>query len=659
MPIWKGVYYYNSEALPYFIKHLPFKYLKVFKQYINHEYPLDEIESNTCYIYCGKAKPRKAWEIVINTELENIPPVFFDRAWNESTMDHEKAIYLYLATPTFKKHIGFLYKAKNTLILTDFTHNIHCAKLALQIFPEILKKTGLIKPTAYIVFTQKAKGLQAIHSYSPETIITNPYMNEKINIKSDQLFIRACPRQPRHGVMESIIIPNTPLCIKTAIASMFKQAIAHNEPPEVIVQPYINAKANAVIAPGAFIIAPGNDGVTAGKGKQVIIPLPDQFNLYEEIKEKTKLDEFEIEAVATETAAYLVQVRKASNHIKPSPKPKEALPGFTHGRIVNLENTKPIVIEELENIAQLEKIDPKENIVCFHINGNILSHAAAHCRQTGIPYVVLTNSKIPTKGYLWEVTKGWVKITETPPDKTAKYDIDWNWLFFLTGLDMILQGKLSIAAIKHIWNNITIFHYYLTGTATSEWNAYLAGTFAGALIKTTLAICIGEARHAEAKCYNSDGKRLAKALLKATIGKEQAKDRTPIYTTIFKQEYDLETIRNIGKILQVLFQYSWSESYGGPKWEKIANTIVDLPDLLNTRAKTLAHLNAMLNLCHNNNWAYDKLIDKNLLNQPYNVQDGEIDFALIEGIMLGYLYGIKPYTKGEKLPKKIIVKEGE
>ena len=124
--------------------------------------------------------------------------------------------------------------------------------------------------------TQKARGVELVNSMQyilppwvrPEAFqAVLPYsFPDHYNFP---IFARPCPETPRHGFVESRECKTI-----EDLLNVYMETKAADKNGEVLVMRRLNGRASAVATEAGVTWGTGNDGVTAGKGKQLVIPCP-------------------------------------------------------------------------------------------------------------------------------------------------------------------------------------------------------------------------------------------------------------------------------------------------------------------------------------------------------------------------------------------------
>ena len=263
------------------------------------------------------------------------------------------------------------------------------------------------------------------------------WCESSISVDTD-IFVRTCPLNPRHGVLESTRCVNHKNAIVKTIQHLQAVMLEHDPEGCLIVQPYQPAIASCVLAPNMYVVfGEGHDGVTAGTnysdaGTSLMFPLSEKHRVFEQALVKMSTgsghiydtNKHEIEMVFNDVEHHnrqwddeyinsvksiLTQIRGCDEHIQIGTPPEGV---SINGSIPDgdVVVTETVVMTGLEQVQWLEENITKElcpdGFVVVEPNGSLLSHINAHCRTHGIPYVITDEVCV---GDTWtEVASGWV-----------------------------------------------------------------------------------------------------------------------------------------------------------------------------------------------------------------------------------------------------------
>ena len=478
------------------------------------------------------------------------------------------------------------------------------------------------------------------------------WCESSISVDTD-IFVRTCPLNPRHGVLESTRCVNHKNAIVKTIQHLQAVMLEHDPEGCLIVQPYQPAVASCVLAPNMYVtFGEGHDGVTAGtnysdKGTSLTFPLSEKERVFEyALKRMTDHTEHEydinlheIEMVFNDgesnrqwdddylnsVKAILTQIRGCDEHIQIGTPPEGV---SINGSIPSgdVVVTETVVMTGLEQVQWLEENITKElcpdGFVVVEPNGSLLSHINAHCRTHGIPYVITDEVCV---GDTWtEVASGWV-IQNNDGDFVANPYNPWEYVSAFR--DGVTYGNAH-------WNRkqsalSTFFHQWMGQPCNDpELSAFLGGVFCAWIVKATIGACVGEMRHARSQKKNY---RVTIPLaINSFMGVEPMSDwdmnsgigipqnRRPYHRWMRDVIVDWEQASYLLTYMHDEYKTGWSSAYGGPKWgdgaEKGARVATLIHALMQASADELEDVgkelveavNALENAQHNNGGLLNK-----------------------------------------------------
>lgn len=245
------------------------------------------------------------------------------------------------------------------------------------------------RPSAQIELrTQKSRGVSAgaaLSNYGaiPRWLSIAPILSvmpqcfDDLEAMKYPIFARPCPRRPRHGFIESRIVNNHEELLKVVAETMAEDRLG-----EVMCMPPLTGKASAVATDSGVVWGVGNAGVTAGKGKQVTIPIPRSPNQqsmteyltrhHSPFRKEIKGSTF-IEVVEHDGEPTIVQMRDG---------PADVAVGGNYIPHANYKVTNVIVPnwEEIENLIKWEARvagAPAGTVIVLK-NASLTSHCAVH-----------------------------------------------------------------------------------------------------------------------------------------------------------------------------------------------------------------------------------------------------------------------------------------
>lgn len=473
-------------------------------------------------------------------------------------------------------------------------------------------------------------------------------------------FLRTCPLTPRHGVLESVRVDTN-----EELHAEFTRLrdIMLKEDPEgcLMLMPFIAADNSAVVAlshdefTGYAVFGPGHDGVTAGHGLQIGLPLRKEghsdnvsmkaLNYSPESHELEFVFGFHGECLSKrgliDTSAsdnmFLTQIRGAPEHTEVFPPPEgvDTIGMVAQGEVVVSDS---IVMSGLEEVAWLEENITKEKcpdgFVVVEPNGSRLSHIYAHCRGVGVPYII---TESVNNGDRWvEASPGWVVLDndgtfDPQPYSPASFKDD-----FIRGLE---AGNLYWGQ-QHGWFS-TFFHQWVSlPYSKPQDTAFLAGVFCAWLSKSIMALGLGEMRHARTLKQNANAPLFA--AMHACVGDDVWQkidvnflgvDRKHYYAAIGHLAPDYMDMGRMMTYLATHFKSGWKSAFGGVKWGesmvKGADLAIAIARFLN--APTDDHLDDIIqkanvaeNCVHNNGFLFNKWLSKRALDagtSGFNLRD--------------------------------------
>ena len=479
------------------------------------------------------------------------------------------------------------------------------------------------------------------------------------------LFVRACPLVPRPGVLESSRadtyadvltitrrIITTMMSPDTSDSPMYDHGITDPH-GTVMVQPFVNADASAVVAPSNYILmGRDNDGITAGKdGVRVAIPIPEDPKVdYDLTALDTSPDKIEIEFVSEivesnkRTALRyssqpsqkyaMVQLRGTEGHRPIAPAPKGvSISGTFHGTeritINHIHIVSDNTDEQLNEMEDALREGMPEGSVVLHPNGSHLSHHAGQCFKYGVPYIASTE---PQVGEQWtQAALGWVVLDndgtfEPQPYAPLDYASD-----FIAGFNI---GFTNFAR-QHGWLS-NLFHQYIGGPINDPTDcAHLAGAYVAWLINATLSTGVGELRHLRSNA--KDATLLPYAVLTAIYGKDKwqkatgmsslSESRQHFYMMIENHPATLSSVIDLFALAEECYSLPWESSYGGAKYKdacekgrglaEAVQTFMDTPTDKNFK-ELIARANLVEHAVHNTGFFFNKFLSKTALDWGTN-----------------------------------------
>tara|TARA_R100000655_G_scaffold33666_2_gene66212 strand:- start:2922 stop:5477 length:2556 start_codon:yes stop_codon:yes gene_type:complete len=554
------------------------------------------------------------------------------------------------------------------------THTIHLPKYLTQAHALSMVKNKLISHYA----TEQAEQAWDMFNYGSDDL---------------PLFVRVCPLNARPGVLESLpVFSKTELeenlirimevmfSKDTADPPLYKHGLCEPEGC-IIVQPFINAHASAVMAPGVFdaeigehtqgyiVMGRDNDGITAAlDGLKITLPVSGRHQWLRQMWKTLGMDpaHYELEFVSllkdsngnnvvkadgddaifdtmhtgmmVSTENYITQLRGCAGHQPINPPPKGVtVQGFVPKGKVKV--TEVFVCEgDMEDYSasleeRLRQKLPK-GFVISHPDGNMASHAAAQARAYKVSYII----NDVTVGSTWvEPATGWV--VDDPKYKASPYD----------PVDYINDFKEGLTVGLHHWTRMYVhlghhFHQFAAAPMSDPKNtAFLGGVYAGWLVNATLAVGLGEMRNAKGQRRSNtpDVFGTLNAIFKGKwVESDGYKTTSPpeirqhYYYTMEKTPLTMLSMHGVFEWLVRMFRNGWSSSYGGTKYmesiQKGQALLLKAGEFVKDACEdTLLALIESVNICknavHNNGMFFNKFVKKSTMDMSTAVDGCEPD----------------------------------
>jgi hypothetical protein len=485
-------------------------------------------------------------------------------------------------------------------------------------------------------------------------------------------FLRTCPEHARHGVLESVRCKYA-----TDVVTQFKRLrdIMREDDPNgcLLLMPFVQAESSGVLYlttrdgsiggrypphhgtrvmfnedgepievphrdfQGYISIGPDHDGITAGRGLNIGIPLKYNGVVNRRIAKDHNAcpSNFQLEFVFSGNKAKFTQYRKGPQATPVTPPPCSwAEAGIiTDGEVIVNEVWRATGLEEVAWLEQnIIKSKVPEGFVVIEPEGSRQSHIYAHCNFNDIPYIVTDNVNI---GDRYVGIDSWTVLDNEKNFEPQPYDASDYIESFKRGVDFsnehwdTQQGWLS-----------TFFHQFAGGEMFStsiENNAYLAGVFAGYLPKAMLAVGMGEMRHGfnkhkQASPLTARVMGVAFDSLWRNIGPGMH-DRKDYYYAMEKTLLNYKHAEQMAMYLRKEYNRpGWSSGYGGKSWGesmsicaklfKALSTFMDNPTKITFKALGSA-VNAGENAEHNNG----ALLNKFLNMEAFDIGTNGIDLT--------------------------------
>lgn len=244
--------------------------------------------------------------------------------------------------------------------------------------------------------TQKAVGVRELVngclSYATEVPTTILLQSAaQVEIVPEALLVehdikaRPCPKRPRHGGVPSRVVKSL-----DALREVWQRAQADDPESEVILQPNVEAKFNAILTPTAYSVGRGCDGATAGiNTERINLGEGDFYSTnIAELARAARIEpdeDYYLEMVTNDVGyTHLVQLRGGPR----IPATRDYVPREMRvAEVYRLFAESDTVSEE--KLLMWEKTLPTlpPGTVVYHKGGSVTSHYGVQCLAHGIPYI--------------------------------------------------------------------------------------------------------------------------------------------------------------------------------------------------------------------------------------------------------------------------------
>ena len=449
--------------------------------------------------------------------------------------------------------------------------------------------------------TQKAKGISYIQenpaTFNPFEIAPHwflPASTAAADVRrlgkhlNFPLFVRPCPKVPKHGFVDSRIVFNA-----DTLADVFEETHKQDKGAEVAITDPLDATANGVLANGVLSLGPGNDGATSGKqtvSMHVNGEIIKRESLPTEIIPETEECFYEFVYGAQEP--HVVQMRSGPR-----------MNGMGADFIPKATTVTEILKAEGDLVEWETLINSKkgvEGVVIDHKGGTMASHYAVHGYLNDIPVLC---SRSPEQGEILEPTvekneidkevffEGFKRAVSSdvfePHDKTC-------WLTFAKKQNKDVKARMK----KSLRVTLSVLHNLPSFTFDSEEESRLAGMACGFFCRVGISLCAGEARYKDPTNFPGC--------------------RENVYEETFNKKKGIlpEVLANAA----YCFKYAnWGHGggYGGPRWLECAEAMIAVWNaaVIGDPKTALADLNKGINLAHNGGWLFNKVMSSTEMDQ--------------------------------------------
>jgi hypothetical protein len=472
------------------------------------------------------------------------------------------------------------------------------------------------------------------------------------------LFIRTCPASPRPGALENVRA-HTPIELRDGLRYLAEKMLdkGHSDyDPEgcLCIMRFIRPSCSGVLVKGhdTIVVGPTNDGVTAGGGSNIYLTLSKSCasKISDHITDMELGDgmaHHELEFVwaqrpALSMAGHIKSVmqdakttyesRPIITQIRGLHERKEPLvpPPIIDGEPMDIRGNVPqgsIIQEtfvdvgagdlkdciELEQMAEAGQVP--EGLVVYAPSASPNAHVGGVGIQWGIP--VIYCPALPN-GTTWTEIRGWVThLVDVEPQPWEATSVKEYYGMGLQDGDRFWQYQNQALS--------QFLHSYMSGPKNdARFEAYLAGVYSMWILKATLAVSIGEGRHA----YLNAKARFApihgvihifttSAIQSAQVQQTQEwKARGWYYNLLRNTEIGLgNMIDFLGAYKRIFTEPAWAGSYGGKKYAESVQKGLDAAIAMEafqcgdgTLEEVLGKVNILENAVHNCSFFFNKFI---------------------------------------------------
>jgi len=471
------------------------------------------------------------------------------------------------------------------------------------------------------------------------------------------LFIRTCPASPRPGALENVRA-HTPVELRDGLSYLAEKMLDNTHPdydPQgcLCVMRFIEPACSGVLVKGhdTIVVGPTHDGVTAGGGSNIYLTLnPLLAGAIKSNVSSMKLDDgmkhHELEFVwqkrqglsmpshikslmqdakiTYESRPIITQIRGLHEEKQPlvSPpmidgEPMEIRGNVPQGTVVQ-ETSLDVGAGDLKDCIALEQMaeagDVPKGLVVYAPSASPNAHVGGVGIQWGIPVIYCP---VKSNGTTWTEIQGWVTdlvdVESQPwePSSVKEYygmglrDGDRYWQYQNQALSQFL-------------------HSYMSGPKNdARFEAYLAGVYSMWILKATLAVAIGEGRHAylgaKAKFAPIHGLIhifTTTAIHSAGHPSQEWKTRGWYYGLLRNTEVGLDNMIDFMSAYKRIFtEPSWAGSYGGQKYAESVQKGLDAAIAMQefqhgdgSLKEVLGKVNILENAVHNCSFFFNKFI---------------------------------------------------
>lgn len=526
------------------------------------------------------------------------------------------------------------------------------AKLAAKFKIEkkkIKKNPNFVFPGSLSPRTQKSIGILALEKAQSAFNTNLPLLIQKeddiqqvyeeIIEDTNTYFARPCPIVPRHGFVESRVLPEKTV---PSLQKIWKEVVEADPEGELLLARLIKANSSAIWVPesGYLVVGPGHDGATGGNPKSITLPtIPASTPATVLAKEESEDDcyvakKFELgklrdlAKIPQDAHTYIEIVNGVNPDSENTSRPNRCFavqarsgPALTTSAAdwVPEKITVGTVITPTDDLLAWEGIVNKHKgqpgVVAWKKGASLACHAAIHCITAGIPFLTTPTEK-PKPGDIIAAT-----LEKEAAVHTSKLDLQEAHL----GFKLALQKDY-----ENYWNTVPlaigILHNTVALRTTKHWSR-LYGFMVGTIFHAGALACMGEARHDSDLTRVPDG------------------SREDTYSSFI----DTPISSLLSRLHQICFAFTsddWGGSYGGIPWAECTREVLTLYKVWEDDEEGIKLVNRVINVCHNGGPLLTKLAPIH-----FALESGE----KLPGITLANGSSILYKLLTTKVPKKAVV----
>jgi len=471
------------------------------------------------------------------------------------------------------------------------------------------------------------------------------------------LFIRTCPASPRPGALENVRA-HSPVELRDGLKYLAEKMLdeSHSDyDPEgcLCIMRFIEPSCSGVLVKGhdTMVVGPTNDGVTAGGGSNIYLTLsqPLAASIRQSVSNmdlNDGMEHHELEFVwpkrqslsmashiksVMQDAKTTYQSKPIITQIRGLHEEKQPLvsPPMIDGEPMDIRGNVPqgSVVQEasldvgagdlkdciaLEQMAEVGQV-PK-GLVVYAPSASPNAHVGGVGIQWGIPVIYCP---VKPNGTTWTEIQGWVTdLVDVEPQPWEPSSVKEYYGMGLRDGDRYWQFQNQALS--------QFLHSYMSGPKNdARFEAYLAGVYSMWILKATLAVAIGEGRHAylgaKAKFAPIHGLIhifTTSAIHSAGALTQEWKTRGWYYNLLRNTEVGLSNMIDFLRAYKRIFtEPAWAGSYGGKKYAESMQKGLDAAIAMKefqhedgTLKEVLGKVNILENAVHNCSFFFNKFI---------------------------------------------------